>query len=43
MSAMIVDSACRVFRPKVMLRRVESDVCQYFGQQKLFQRFGRWA
>ena len=26
-----------------MLSRVERDVCQYFGQQKLFQRFGRWA
>ena len=36
-------SACRVFRPKAMLSRVERDVCQYFGQQELFQRFGRWA
>ena len=22
---------------------VKMDVCQYFGQQELFQRFGRWA
>ena len=36
-------SACRVIRPKAMLSRVEMDVCQYFGQQELFQRFGRWA
>ena len=35
--------ACRVFRPKAMLSRVERDVCQYFGQQNIFQRFGRWA
>ena len=26
-----------------MLSRVERDVYQYFEQQKLFQRFGRWA
>ena len=25
-----------------MLSRVERDVCQYFGQQELFQPFGRW-
>ena len=26
-----------------MLSRVERDVCQYFRQQELFQRFGRWV
>ena len=26
-----------------MLSRVERDVCQYFEQQELFQRFSRWA
>ena len=36
-------SACRVFRPKAMLSRVEMDVCQYFWQQKLFQRYGCWT
>ena len=36
-------SACRVFRPKAMLSRVEKDVCHYFGQQEFFQRFGRRA
>ena len=43
MSAVIVDSACRVFRLKAMLCRVERDVCQYFGQHKFFQRYGRWT
>ena len=36
-------SACRVFRPKATLSRVERDVCQYFLQQELFKRFGRWV
>ena len=35
--------ACGVFLPEAMLCRVEGDVCQYFGQQELFQRFGFWA
>ena len=26
-----------------MLSRVKRDAYQYFGQQKLFKRFGRWA
>ena len=34
-------SACRVFRPKAMLSRMERDVCQYFGQQEVLQRFDR--
>ena len=34
-------SACRVFLPKVMLSRLELDVCQYFEQLKLYRRFGR--
>ena len=28
---------------KAMLSRMERDVCQYFGQQEIFQDFGRWA
>ena len=36
-------SACRVFRPKATMSRVERDVCQYFGLHNFFQRFGRWA
>ena len=36
-------SACRGFRPKVMLRKVEMDAFQYFGQQEFFQRFDCWA
>ena len=26
-----------------MFSRVERDVCQYFGQQEFFLRFGRWT
>ena len=36
-------SACRVFRPKVMLSRLERNVCYNYGQQELFQCFGRRA
>ena len=36
-------SACRVFRPKATLSRLEKDVCQYSWQHEFFQRFGRWA
>ena len=45
MSAVIVESgsACGVFRPKAMSSRVETDVCQYFGQQELFKHLARWA
>ena len=35
--------ACRVFRPKAMLSRVEWDACQYLWRQELFQHFGRWV
>ena len=30
------------FWPLAMLSRMERDVCQYFGQQELCQRFGLW-
>ena len=36
-------SACRVFRRKATLSRVERGVCQYFGQQELLQLFGHCA
>ena len=44
MSAVIVDCAVHVeCRPNAMMSRVEMDVCQYFGHQENFLRFGRWA
>ena len=36
-------SACCALRPKPILSSVEREVCQYFGKQEFFLRFGRWA